>query len=89
MEEVDSGQEVGVQIDGGKRRRVNRFGGGSRPSIATPDSVMELLRGMLEENQATFLRNLGSHGLDDVSSLEGDKLQVGVHGQDMAETPCL
>ena len=89
MEEVDSGEEAGVQADGGKRRRVGRFGGGSRPSIATPDSVMELLRGMSEEDQATFMRNLGSHGLDDVSSLEGDKPQVGVHGQDMTETPCL
>ena len=39
MEEVDSGEEVGVQVDGGKRRRVNRFGGGSRASIPTPDSV--------------------------------------------------
>ena len=57
-EEVDSGEDGGVQADGGKRRRVGRFGGGSRPSIATPDSVMELLRGMSEENQATFMRNL-------------------------------
>ena len=89
VEEVDSGEGGGVQADGSKRRRVGRFGGGSRPSIATPDSVMELLRGMSEENQATFMRNLGSHGLDDVSSLEGDKPQVGVHGQDMNETPCL
>ena len=89
VEEVDSGEEVGVQADGGKRRRVGRFGGGSSPPRATPDYVMELLRGMSEENQATFMRNLGSHGLDDVSSLEGDKPQVGVHGQDMTETPCL
>ena len=86
VEEVDSGEEVGVQADGGKRRRVGRFGGGSSPPRASPDYVMELLR---EENQATFMRNLGSHGLDDVSSLEGDKPQVGVHGQDMTETPCL
>ena len=40
-----------------------------------------------EENQATFLRNLGSHGLDGVSFPEGDKPQDGVHGQDMTETP--
>ena len=89
VEEVDSGEEVGVQADGGKRRRVGRFGGGSSPPRATPDYVMELLRGMSEENQATFMRNLGSHGLDDVSSLEGDKPQVGVRGQDMTETSCL
>ena len=57
---------------------MGRFGGGSRPSIATPDSVMELLRGMSEENQATFMREL-----DDVSSLEGDKPQVGVHGAEI------
>ena len=89
VEEVDSGEDCGVQADGGKRRRVGRVGGGSRPSIPTPESVMKLLRGMSEENQDTFMRNLGSHGLDDVSSLEGDKPQVGVHGQDMTETPCL
>ena len=89
VEEVDSGEEVGVQVDGGKRRRVNRFGGGSNASAQTPESLMELMRGMSKENQSTFLRNLGSHGQDDVSSLEGDKPQVGVHGQDMAETPCL
>ena len=80
VEEVDSGEEVGVQADGCKRWRVGRFGGGSSPPRATPDYVMELLRGVSEENQAAFMRNLGSHGLDDVSSLEGDKPQVGVHG---------
>ena len=89
VDEIDSGEDGGVQADGGKRRRVGRFGGGSRPSVPTPGYVMELLRGMSEENQATFMRNLGSHGLDDVSSLEGDKPQVGVLGQDMTETPCL
>ena len=83
MEEVDSGEEVGVQADRGKRWRVGRFGGGSSPSRVTPDYLMELMRGMSEENQATFKRNMGSHGGDDVSSLEG------VHGQDMTETPCL
>ena len=78
-----------VQADGGEQRRVGRFGGGSSPPRVTPDYLMELLRGMSEENQATFKRNMGSHGFDDVSSLEGDKPQVGVHGQDMTETPCL
>ena len=89
VEEVDSGEEVGVQADGGKRRRVNRFGGGSSPPRATPGYVLELIRGMSEEDQATFKRNYGPYGGDDVSSLEGDKPQVGVHGQDMTETPCL
>ena len=48
VEEIDSGEDGGVQTDGGKRRRVCRFGGGSRPSIPTPDSVMELLRGICQ-----------------------------------------
>ena len=41
------------------------------------------------KDQATFKRNYGPYGGDDVSSLEGDKPQVGVHGQDMTETPYL
>ena len=73
----------------GKRRRFERFGGGSSPSRVNPDYSVELTRGMSEEDQATFKRNMGSHGGDDVSSLEGDKPQVGVRGQDMTETPCL
>ena len=81
------------QIDAHHReddaRREKNQSRGSSPPRATPDYVMELLRGRSEENQATFMRNLGSHGLDDVSSLEGDKPQVGVDGQDMTETPCL
>ena len=88
VEEVDSGEEVGVQVDGGKRRRVNRFGAGSSPPRTTPSYVMELIRGMSAEDQATFQRNYGPFGGDD-GSLEGDKPPVGVHGQDMAETPCL
>ena len=83
VEEADSGEEVGVQGDGGKRRKVGkgRFGGGSRSSRINPDYLME--------DQATFKRNMGSHGGDDVSSLEGDKPPVGVRGQDLTETPCL
>ena len=88
MEEVDSGDEVGVQADGGKRRKVGRFGSGSSPPRATPGYVLELLRGVSEEDQATFKRNYGLYGGDDVSSLEGDKPRVGVHGQDRTETPC-
>ena len=91
MEEADSGEEAGVQADGGKRRRVGkgRFGGGSSSSRVNPDYLMELLRGMSEEDQATFKRNYGSYGGDVVPSLEGDKPQVGVRGQDLTETPCL
>ena len=89
VEEVDSGEEVGVQADGGKRQRVGRFGGGSSPPRVTPDYLMELMRGMSEEDKATLKRNMGSHGVDDVSSLEGDKPQVGVHGLEKTETPCL
>ena len=48
MGEVDSGEEAGVQADGGKRRRVGkgRFGGGSSSSRVNPDCLMELMRGM-------------------------------------------
>ena len=89
MEEVDSGEEAGVQTDGSKRRRVGkgRFGGGSSSSRVNPDHLVELLRGMSEEDQANLKRNMGSHGSDDVSSLEGDKSQAGVRGQDLTETP--
>ena len=88
VEEIDSGEEAGVQADGGKRRRVGkgRLGGGASSSRVNPDYLMELLRGMSEEDQATFKRNMGSHGGDDVSSLEGDKPQAGVRGQDLPET---
>ena len=89
VDEVDSGEEVGVQADGSKRRRVGRFGGGSSPPRASPGYVLEFIRGMSEEDQATFKRNYGLYGGDDVSSFEGDKPQVCVHGQDMTETPCL
>ena len=37
----------------------------------------------------TFKRNMGPHGGDDVSSMEGDNHQVGVRVEDPAETPCL
>ena len=49
VEEADSGEEAGVQADGGKRRRVGkgRFGGGSSSSRVNPDYLMELLRGSL------------------------------------------
>ena len=76
---------------GGKRRRVgkSRFGGGSSSSRVNPDYLVELPRGMSDKDQATFKRNYGSYGGDDVSSLEGDKPQAGVRGQDLTETPCL
>ena len=89
VEEVDSGEDGGVQADGGKRRRVGRFGDGH--------VLLLLLRIPLWSFCVVCQRRIrphscgtwGSHGLDDVSSLEGDKPQVGVHGQDMTETPCL
>ena len=62
VEEVDSGEEVGVQVDGGKRRRVNRFSAGSSPPRTTPSYVLELIRGMSAEDQATFQRNYGPFG---------------------------
>ena len=43
---------------------------------------------MSEEDQATFKRNMGPHGGDDVCSIEGDN-PVGVRVEDSAETPCL
>ena len=84
-------RRLGSRLIGSKRRRVGkgRFGGGSSSSRVNPDYHMELLCGMSEEDQATFKRNYGSYGGDDVSSLEGDKPQVGVRGQDLTETPCL
>ena len=85
VEEADGGEEAGVQADGGKRRRVGK----GRFWRWFELFLMELLRGMSEEDQATFKRKMGSHGGDDVSSLEGDKPPVGVRGQDLTETPCL
>ena len=87
MEEVDSDEEVGVQAYGANG--VGWAGLAVVPPRAAPGYVLELIRGMSEEDQATFKRNYGPYGGDDVSSLEGDKPQVGVHGQDMTETPCL
>ena len=73
VEEVDSGEEVGVQADGGKRRKVGkgRFGGGlSSARGMSPARLLELLLGVSEEDQATFKRNMGPHGGDDLSSIE-------------------
>ena len=39
-------------------------------------------------DQATFKRNMGPHGGDDVFSIEGDNPRVGVRVEDPAETPC-
>ena len=91
MEEADSGEEAGVQADGGKRRKVGkgRFGGGSSSARGmSPARLLELFHGMAEEDQATFNRNMGPHGVDDLSSIEGDN-PVGVRVEDPAETPCL
>ena len=46
MEEVDGGEEVGVQADGGKMRKVGkgRFGGGSSSARGiSPARLLELL----------------------------------------------
>ena len=67
VEEADCGEEVGVQADGGKRRKVGkgRFGGGSSSARRmNPDRLLELLHGMSEEDQATFRG-------DELSSVEG------------------
>ena len=92
VEEADSGEEVRVQAEGGKKRKVGKgsFGGGSGSARGVcPAQLLELLRGMSEEDQNTFKRNMGPHGGDDVSSVEGDNPQVGVRVEDSAETPCL
>ena len=60
VEEADSGEEVGVQAEGGKKRKVGKgkFGGGSGSAIGiTPAQLLELLRGMSEEDQNTFKHN--------------------------------
>ena len=65
MEEADSGEEVGVQAEGGKRRKVckGRFGGGSSSARGiSPARLLELLHGMSEADQATFKRNMGPRG---------------------------
>ena len=67
-----------------------RFGGGSSSAKEiSPARLLELLHGMSEEDQATFKRNMGPHGGDDVSSIEGDNSPVGVRVEDSAQTPCL
>ena len=91
VEEADSGEEVGVQADGGKRRNVGkgRFGCCSSSSrVMCPARLLELLHGMSEEDQATFKRNMGPHGGDEVSSIECDN-PGGIRVVDSAETPCL
>ena len=84
-------RRMGIQADGGKRRKVgkSRFGGGSSSARAMcPARLHELLHGMSEEVQATFKRNMGPHGGDDVSSIEGDN-PGGLRVVDSAETQCL
>ena len=79
---IASGEEVGVRAEDGKKRKVGkgRFGGGSRSARGiSPAQLLELLRGMSEENQ----NSLGPHGG------EGDNPQFGVGVEDSAETPCL
>ena len=55
VEEVDSGEDVAIQVDGGKRRKVSksRFGGSSSPASAMcPARLLELLHGMSGHLQA-------------------------------------
>ena len=91
VDEANSGEEVGVQAEGGKKRKVGkgRFGGGSGSARGiSPAQLLELLCGMSEEDQNTFKRNMGPHGGDNVSSVEVDSPRVGVRVEDRAETPC-
>ena len=73
VEEADSGEEVGVQGEGGQKRKVckGRFGE---------------LHMVCRRRTRTFKRNMGPHGGDDVSSVEGDNPPVGVRVEDSAET---
>ena len=64
-------------------------GGSSSARRMNPDRLLELLHGMSEEDQATFKRDMGAHGGDELSSVEGDLSPVGVRVEDSAETPCL
>ena len=80
VEEADSGEEVG------SRRMVAKRGRWARVGLA----VVRVPRGELsEEDQDTFKRNMGPHGGDDVSSMEGDNPPVGVCVQDSAKAQCL
>ena len=54
-----------------------------------PARLLELLRGMSEEDQDTFKRDMGPHGGDDEFSVEGDYPPIGVRVEDLADTPCL
>ena len=51
--------------------------------------LLKLLRGRSEEDQDTFKGDIGPHGGDEVSSMEGDNPPVGVRVEDSAQTPCL
>ena len=76
----------------GKRRKVGkgRFGGGSSSARKmNPNRLLELLHGMSEEDQATFKRDMGPNGGDELSSVDSDLSPVGVRVEDSAETPCL
>ena len=84
-------RRLGSQAEGGKRRKVGkgRFGGGSSSArVMCPARLLELVQGMSEEDQATFKRNMGPHGGDDVSDIEGDN-PCGIRVEVSAETPCL
>ena len=85
VEEVESGEEAGVQADGCTRRRVGkgRFGGGSSSSLWSFCVVCR---------RRTRPPSSGRWGRMEVTMcllLRGDKPPVGVRGQDLTGTPCL
>ena len=91
MEEVYSGEELGIQADDGKSRKVGRFNGSSSSARANV-SLLGFLSSYMVCQRRTMPPSSVTWGRMEVMTsppLRGDKPQACVRGQDMIETPCL